>query len=92
MSTLKKFLKALDTPRYNRRLARLHRQVFGNKEGQELLADYIIIGNLLDSPDCKTEREAGIVEGQRRIVQRMLTFLNVNPEGFMPIVERQFEE
>lgn len=92
MSTLKTLLKNLDMPRYNRRLARLHRTVFETAEGKELLLDYINRFNVLNTPDVKTDRERFEMDGARKVVQHMLAYLSCNPEAFLNKVQDNFED
>lgn len=92
MSTLKSFLKKLDMPRYNRRLARLHRNIFGSGEGKELLLDYINRFHIINLPDVKTDRERHEQIGAMKVIQHMLAFTSCDPEAFLGKLQDNFED
>ena len=92
MSTLKSFLKKLDKPRYNRRLARLHQDIFGTKEGKELLLDYMTRFHIIGIPDVATDRERFEQIGAQKVVQHMLAYTCCDPESFLGKVQDNFED
>jgi len=92
MSTLKSFLKKLDMPRYNRRLARLHQDVFGTKEGKELLLDYLNRFHIVSIPDVKTDRERFEQIGAQKVIQHMLAYTCCNPDDFLGKIQDNFED
>ena len=89
---LKDFLKKNDTARYNKRLAKLHQDVFGTKEGKELLQDYMTRFHLMDTPEVKTDREQFIHDGMRIVVQHMLAYTSCNPNDFLGNIQDNFED
>ena len=92
MSTLKSFLKKFDTPRYNRRLARLHQEAFGTKEGRELLQDYMTRFHIMGIPDVQTDRERFEQIGAQKVIQHMLAFTCCNPDDFLGKLQDNFED
>ena len=92
MSTLKSFLKALDKPRYNKRLAKLHQFVFGTNEGKELLLDYMNRFHVTGLPKVETDRERFEQIGALKVIQHMLAYTCVNPESFLDRVQDNFED
>lgn len=79
-------------PRYNKRLAQLHQEVFGTKEGKELLLDYMTRFHVISTPDAKTEKEQFMNDGMRIVVQHMLAYACCDPNDFLGKIQDNFEE
>lgn len=90
--SLKNLLKKNDIPRYNKRLAKLHQEVFGTPSGKELLLDYINRFNILNTPDAKTDREHFMQDGARKVIQHMLAYVCCDPNDFLGKVQDNFED
>lgn len=79
-------------PRYNKRLAQLHKMAFDSKEGRELLLDYINRFHVLNTPEVATDRERFEQDGARKVVQHMLAYTCCDPNDFLGKVQDNFEE
>lgn len=90
--SLKSLLKRNDIPRYNKRLAKLHKEVFGTPAGKELLIDYMTRFNVLNTPDTKDAKEQFMQDGGRRVVQHMLAYTYCDPNDFLDKVQDNFED
>ena len=92
MKSLKNLLKLNDMPRYNKRLAKIHQNVFGTPEGKELLLDYVNRFHILSTPDVQSDRERFEIDGARKVVQHMLAYTCCDPNDFLGKVQDNFEE
>lgn len=90
--SLKGLLKKKDMPRYNKRLAQLHQEVFGTSAGKELLLDYMTRFNILNTPEVKTDREQFMNDGARKVIQHMLAYVCCDPNDFLGKVQDNFED
>jgi hypothetical protein len=68
------FLNNNNQVRYNKRVARLYRSIFSTPEGEEVLADLLATGYVLES----TEGDL-LKEGHRKAILRILAILEYNP-------------
>lgn len=90
--SLKGLLKKKDMPRYNKRLAQLHQEVFGTPAGKELLLDYMTRFNILNTPEVETDREQFMNDGARKVIQHMLAYVCCDPNDFLGKVQDNFED
>lgn len=74
------FLNNNDQARYNKRISSLYRNIFNTPEGEEVLADLIATGYILES----TEGDL-LKEGHRKAILRILAVLEYNPNKFKNI-------
>lgn len=79
-------------PRYNRRLAKLHQQKFGDSDGKELLQDYMNRFHIASLPDVATDRERFEQIGAMKVIQHMLAFTCCDPEAFLGKLQDNFED
>lgn len=80
------FLNKNKKDKYNQRIASLYKKVFGTVAGQEVLADLIMTGYILES----TEGDL-LKEGSRKQVLRILSILNYDPVKFQTVMKKMIE-
>lgn len=83
MMRIFKLLQANKQEKYNRRIAKLYHTVFDSEEGQEVLADLIMHGCVLESHDGDN-----IKEGIRKCVLRILGILDYDPQKFLSLKKK----
>jgi hypothetical protein len=80
------FLNQNKKDKYNKRVAELYKKVFGTAAGQEVLADMIMTGFILEGTGGDL-----IKEGSRLQVLRTLSILNYDPAKFQTTMKKMIE-
>ena len=78
-----KFLMKNDQVGYNKRIARLYKEIFNSPSGQEVLSDLIANSYILETTDADP-----IKEGIRKGILRILGILNYDQKKFQAITRK----